>query len=122
MYRKVISGSGRKLAAWAAALLEDLSSEFDRLGKAGLKLDRTILKTICLGVLCDGEEGVYGLTTIVPGSASTMASKIMSGIYQSLYGLCRNCGTQEDWKTPMLGRENNSHGRGSERPSWQTET
>jgi hypothetical protein len=47
-------------------LLDDLLSEFDRLRKAGLKLDMTILKTIYLGVLRDGKEGVYGVTMIVP--------------------------------------------------------
>jgi hypothetical protein len=79
MYRKVGFGRGRKRAAWATALLDDLLSEFERLRKAGLKFDRTILKTICLCVLRDGKEGVYGLTMIVPGSASTMASKITPG-------------------------------------------
>jgi hypothetical protein len=44
---------------------------------------------------------------IVPGSASTMAWKIMSGFINCFMD-CRNCGTQADWKTPMLGRENNS--------------
>jgi hypothetical protein len=121
MCRKAISGRGRKRAAWETALLEYLSTEHDRLRKAGLKLDRTILKTICLGVLRDGKEGVYGLTMIVPGSASTMVSKITSG-FINRFTDCRNCGTQVDWKTPVLGRENNSHGRGSGRPSWQIET
>jgi hypothetical protein len=39
MYRKVSCGRGRKWTAWATALLDDLLSEFDRLRKAGLKLD-----------------------------------------------------------------------------------
>jgi hypothetical protein len=42
MRRKVSCGTGRKRAAWATALLDDLLSEFDRLRKTGLNLDRTI--------------------------------------------------------------------------------
>jgi hypothetical protein len=86
IYRKVSCGRGRKRVAWATALLDDLLSDFDRQRKAGLKLYRTILKTICLGVLRDGKEGVYGLTMIVPGSSSTMASKITPGFINRFTG------------------------------------
>jgi hypothetical protein len=59
MYRKVSCGRGRKRAAWATTILDKHLYEFDRLQKASLKLDRTILKTICLGFIRDGKEGEY---------------------------------------------------------------
>jgi hypothetical protein len=82
VYAKAFRGRGRRRAPWFCALFDDMQSEFHRLRRAGLKIDRSVLRSICLEVLKSSKKGDDGTTMLVPGTTSTTASKITPSFIQ----------------------------------------
>jgi hypothetical protein len=58
---KVVSGGrGRKRAAWVVALRDDFLSEFHRIRRAGVKMNTSTLRLMCLELLREVKPNSYG--------------------------------------------------------------
>lgn len=73
---KARSGRGRKQSAWATALYKDLLDDFERLRKAGVKFNATLLRRLALRLITGSTSDAYYAHMTAPGTDQYISSYV----------------------------------------------